>query len=101
VVLQKVDSSGDKRKLNDKPLVSFLANNLVIYSDNPMQGDSVRSVNTYLKRDPQKSFFSLIWKNIYQGLEKTVVKNKKIEELAKKKGKKEGFFKRLFGKKNK
>ena len=101
IVLQKVDSSGEKRELNDKPLVSFLANNLVIYSDNPMQGDSVRSVNTYLKRDPQKSFFSLIWKNIYQGLEKTVVKNKKIEELAKKKGKKEGFFKRLFGKKNK
>ncbi|MBS1688097.1 MAG: hypothetical protein JSS96_05195 [Bacteroidetes bacterium] len=101
IILQKVDSSGEKRKLNDKPLISFLANNIVIYSDNPMKGDSVRSVSTYLKRDPQKSFFSLIWKNIFQGLEKTVVKNKQIEEMAKKKGKKEGFFKRLFGKKNK
>ncbi|MGN6569117.1 MAG: hypothetical protein ACTHJ0_14245 [Flavipsychrobacter sp.] len=101
IVLQRVDSSGAKRKLNDKPIVSFLANTIVFYSDNPAPGQELRSVDTYLKRDPQKSFFSLIWKNIYQGLEKTAVKNKTIEEAAQKKGKKKGLLKILFGKKNK
>lgn|GEM_PF-888633 len=99
--LQAAKKTGDTPRIKDKHVTSFLANNFVFYSDNPMPGEHLRSASASVKRDPYKSFFGLIWKNIYSGLEQTVVKSKTLENVAKKHGKKEGIFQRLFGKKNK
>ncbi|OJW82504.1 MAG: hypothetical protein BGO69_17820 [Bacteroidetes bacterium 46-16] len=102
VAPQNVD---DPKKLSDKPLLSFLTNNLVIYTDNPMEGEPVRTESDYVPRDIHKSFFNLVWKCIFNPVQKTAVRSDNIEQtLEDKQNKKnatKGFFRRLFGGKKK
>lgn len=97
VVLNKVE---DDKGMHQQKFLSFIANNLILYPSNPMPGKEVRTVTTELERDPYKSFFSLIWKNIYMGAQKTALRNEKLAELGKKDkdGKKPSVIKTLFGK---
>jgi hypothetical protein len=102
VAPQSVD---DPKQLSDKPLLSFLTNNLVIYTDNPMEGEPVRTESDYVKRDIHKSYFNLVWKCIFNPVQKTAVRSDNIEQtLEDKQNKKnatKGFFRRLFGGKKK
>jgi hypothetical protein len=83
-------------------LLSSLADKLVLYPSNPMPGESVRSVTTTVHRDAGHGLIYLIWQNIYQGAQKTAVRNDKVAALAgaktddNPKPKKKGFFHRLF-----
>jgi hypothetical protein len=92
----------DDRKTKKGPF-SFLADALVLYTDNPMPGEPVRKASTTLKRDPAHGLISLIWQNVYLGAQKTAVRNDKFIALAggktddDSKPKKKGFFKKLFG----
>ncbi len=100
-----------KKKPNNENdgLLSFIANNVFIYTHNPMPGQELRHVKTYVKRDEYKSFFNLIWKNIFQAAQKTAIRDPKIIELIQKQGntkskpakkeRKKGRFKNLFKKK--
>jgi len=72
VALEDVDEQGN---MSRKGLMSFFANNVLLYSDNPMQGQPVRQVTTSVTRDPYKSFFNLIWKNIFEGALRTALRN--------------------------
>jgi hypothetical protein len=107
ISLFKFDST--ERKRLKGPLV-YLADALVLYPNNPMGDKPPRSTDSYLKRDPNKGFISLVWQNIYLGAQKTAVRNQKILALSGNKQddqqpeqqkKKKNFFQRLFGKKNK
>ena len=95
----------DKRKSKRGPL-SFLANALVLYPDNPMKGKEVRTVSTTFARDTTKGFISMIWENVLRGAQKTAVRSDALINIAEggesKKGEKpkKGLFKRLFGKKH-
>ncbi|HZG23015.1 MAG TPA: hypothetical protein VEZ17_00475 [Chitinophagaceae bacterium] len=63
--------------LKKRGLLSFIANNFVIKSKNPAEGQAVRIEKAAYERDTQRSFFNLVWKTIFTGSGKTVEYNKK------------------------
>lgn len=81
ILQDETDEYGDKKQSG---LLSFLANNLILYSANPMPGEKVRHINTYIKRDSLKSYFNLVWKNIHQGVQETTIRNMSVIEWIKK-----------------
>jgi hypothetical protein len=92
------------RKSEHGPL-SFLANTLLLYRQNPMPGKDVRKVSTTFARDSTKGFISMIWENVLRGAKKTAIRSDALinitdgPETQKGEKPKKGFFKRLFGKK--
>lgn len=80
-----------------KGLISFIANNMILYSANPMPGEKVRSINTYEQRDELKSFFNLIWRNILHGVRETTIRDMEVIRWLQKneKAKKAGGEKKL------
>lgn len=99
----KKDSSGIKRM----GFISFIANNIFMYSDNPAPNEPIRTVTSYAVRNEHTSFFNLIWSNVFTGVLKTVMRSEDIANrlqqraLGKQREKKKGFFKGLFRKKEK
>lgn len=81
ILEDETDEFGDKKQ---KGLLSFLANNLILYSANPMPGEKPRIIETYIERDSLKSYFNLVWKNIHQGVQKTTIRNMSVIEWIKK-----------------
>ena len=69
VNLLKEDEDGEKKK---KGFLSFLANNILIKNDNPSKGEAVRTANVTFEREPQASFFNLMWKSVFVGIRETV-----------------------------
>ncbi len=65
----------DKKK---KRFISFIANNMILFSANPMPGEQPRRINTYVERDEMKSFFNLIWQNILYGVRETTIRDMEI-----------------------
>ncbi len=71
-----------KSRLKKKGLLSILANALVLYSDNPSVDGKFTSAPINFKRQPTSSFFSFIWKTLYQGVKFSVgVSPKKEAEI--------------------
>ena len=71
-----------KERLVKKGLISFLANTLIIYSDNPNVEGKFTSANINYKREKTASFFNYIWKTLYQGVKYSVgVSPKKEAEI--------------------
>ncbi|MBC8035185.1 MAG: hypothetical protein H7Y03_13630 [Chitinophagaceae bacterium] len=62
----------DGDTLKKRGLLSFFANNFVIYKSNPEKGDAPRVEKAVHKHNPQKSFFNLVWKTIFAGAANTV-----------------------------
>lgn len=63
--------------LKKRKFLSFLANTFILKSENPMKGKAVTVVYPTFTRDPQKSFFNLVWKTIFTGIKMTAGINKK------------------------
>lgn len=106
--LQKVKEDGEMKK---QGFLSFVANNILIYKDNPMQGEPVRTQAAQVERDIHKSFFNLIWATIFDAAKKTAARNDDVVNmLGKKKDKKavkkddddkKGLFERIMDGPNK
>lgn len=72
ILLNKVEPDGS---LDRKGLISFLANRLVIYKENPDGDDGERIAdNIGVQRDVSKSFFNFIWKTLYTAAGKIVLR---------------------------
>ncbi|RYG25076.1 MAG: hypothetical protein EOO01_42955 [Chitinophagaceae bacterium] len=70
VAMLKKDT--EKNKLVRQGLISFLANNLIIYSDNPSADKKfTRAVINYT-RPETASFFSFIWRSLFTGIKYSV-----------------------------
>lgn len=63
------DENGKKK---EKGLLSFLANTVLIKNDNPTKGDEPRVAKVSFQREPQASFFNLMWKTVFVGIRETV-----------------------------
>jgi hypothetical protein len=61
-----------KNGLAKKALLSILANALIIYSDNPSSDGKFTSAKIDFKREPTASFFSFVWKTLFQGVKFSV-----------------------------
>ncbi len=61
-----------KQRLVRQGLISFLANNLVIYSDNPSIEGKFTSATINYRREITASFFNYIWKTLFQGVKYSV-----------------------------
>jgi len=61
-----------KDRLVRQGLISFLANNLVIYSDNPSAEGKFTSATINYQREITASFFNYIWKTLFQGVKYSV-----------------------------
>lgn len=68
-ILKKEDGSN---KFKKKGLISFIANLMVIKDENPMKGE-VRVAHPHFTRDPNKSFFNLVWKTLFTGIKESVL----------------------------
>ncbi|MES1216402.1 MAG: hypothetical protein ABUT20_12875 [Bacteroidota bacterium] len=70
----------DDGKVKKRKLLSFLVNNLVVYQDNPMNGKERKAVNIQTIRDPQKSFFNLIWKTMFNSFKEITIRIDKLKD---------------------
>ncbi|RZL46277.1 MAG: hypothetical protein EOP00_15490 [Pedobacter sp.] len=61
-----------KQRLVKKGLLSILANALVIYSDNPNAEGKFTSATINFEREAKASFFSFIWRSLFQGVKYSV-----------------------------
>ncbi len=75
-LLKKVDG---KTELQKQGLISMLANNLIIQSNNPGKNGVLRPGPIDLKREPTTSFFSFLYKGLLDGLKPSVGFDKKTE----------------------
>ena len=76
IMKEKTDKKKEKRK---KGFMTFIANNMMLHSNNPSRGSQrPRKVNTYIKRNPHKSFFNIIWRNIHQGVQETTIRDMNV-----------------------
>jgi hypothetical protein len=70
VNILKKDEGTDKFK--HKGLISFLANMLFIKDSNPAKGET-RIGHPHFTRDPEKSFFNLVWKTLFTGIKEVAL----------------------------
>lgn len=80
ILLNKVE---EDKSFNKRGFLSFLANRLVIYKENPKDGDERVATNIPLQRDPTRSFFNLVWKTLYTSAADIVLRpaaQRKIEK---------------------
>jgi hypothetical protein len=68
-ILKKEDGTHEYKK---KGLISFFANALVIKDSNPAKGET-RTGHPHFTRDPQKSFFNLVWKTLFTGIKEVAL----------------------------
>lgn len=91
--------------LRARPLLNFLANNLLLYEANPMPGDSLRVATIGLARGRYRSLFQFVWKGIAQGCLETAIRKGPAYEMAMRRKEAKAhphqkFFKGLFPKRN-
>lgn len=68
----KLLEESENGKTEKKKLLSFLANTILIKNDNPSKDEAVRTANIRWSRDPQASFFNLMWKSVFVGIREIV-----------------------------
>ncbi|WP_343669199.1 hypothetical protein [Chitinophaga sp.] len=68
-ILEKKEGSHEFKK---KGLMSFIANLMVIRNENPGKEKTIIAHPAYT-RDPNKSFFNLVWKTLFTGIKETAL----------------------------
>ena len=91
--------------VHSRIFLSFLANKLLLYPENPMPGEAFRIARTGVARGNTRSFFLMVWKNILQGCVKSAVRDDGAMDIVKHKAAQKGktkqkFFKGLFPKRH-
>jgi len=71
----------DEKELKGKGLLSFLLNKALLYPANPLPSAQVRSISTTIMRQPDQSFFNLLWSSIRKGALLTAGRNEKIADM--------------------
>ncbi len=73
--------TGKKGGIGDG-ILTFLANEILLKSNNPKFIGKLRIGEVYAKRNPQKAVFNYIWKSMLSGIESTLGYNKKQQRKA-------------------
>jgi hypothetical protein len=73
------------KSFDRKGLISFIANRLIIYKENPMKNEEERKANgVRVQRDATRSFFNLIWKTMFTASGKIVLRPRGQRKLQRK-----------------
>lgn len=99
--LKKFDS--DDSDVHSRFFLSFLANKILLHQSNPEPGGHLRVVETEVARGNIRSFFLVLWRNVYQACGKTAIREDGAYDIVKRKAANKGkpktkFFKGLFPK---
>jgi hypothetical protein len=82
ILLNKVEPD---KSFDRKGLLSFFANRLIIYKENPMKDEEERKASgVTVQRDITRSFFNLIWKTMFTASGKIVLRpmgQRKIQRM--------------------
>jgi hypothetical protein len=71
--LSMLEKNKEGKGMNDKNLLSFLANALVIRNSNPAkEGEAVQKKEASFDRDPNSGFMNLVWKTAFTGILRTI-----------------------------
>ena len=79
----------DDGALGKKHVTTLLADKFLLRSANPKPRQDVRNAQPEVERDPTKSFFNVVWKSIFTGVLQTVGRGDLVENLVKRKARKE------------
>ncbi len=60
--------SDDSGKLKGRGILSFLANTFIVHKSNPRKNETAKPKAASSERDPQRSFFFLVWKSMLKGI---------------------------------
>ena len=84
-LLEKEDDGG----LGKKHVTTLVADKLLLRKANPMPREDLRTAQPAVDHDPTKSFFNLVWKNIFTGMLQTVGRGSVIEKAVERQARKE------------
>jgi hypothetical protein len=83
ILINQVEPDGSFDK---KGLMSFFANRMVIYKENPMEDEAERTANNIrVQRDPTRSFFSFVWKTLFTSAGEIVIRPAAQRKMEKRK----------------
>ncbi|MCW3121419.1 MAG: hypothetical protein JWQ38_911 [Flavipsychrobacter sp.] len=96
-----LDKMTKKDEMKPRRVGTVMANHVYLYTDNPMPGGKLRTGTSQVSRNRMRSFFGLIFTNLRECVDKTVVKDQELaENIATmsdgRKHKKKGVFKAFF-----
>lgn len=60
------------KKLQRSPILSLVANNLLLKEDNPSKAEPVRTGKISFTRPDSISFYSMIWKSLFTGIKENI-----------------------------
>lgn len=73
--IRLLEKDRDEKELDTRRVMSIFANKM-IDDDNPQKGEETRVASVNISRNPNRSFFYLIWQSIFTGVKETLgVKN--------------------------
>jgi hypothetical protein len=79
LTVQKKDEDNGNR-LKGRWLVSFIANKVLMYPNNPMPDEGIRTATFHVDRNPTGSFFNLVWMSLFMGMQKTIARDSSLPE---------------------
>jgi len=68
-------------QLQKQGFISFIANNLILNTSNPINGEPVKKTTASYSRNIHQSFFNVIWKTILIGILKTIGYETGVEKV--------------------
>ncbi len=71
VQLMRYDTT--QKRLRRQPVLSLLANELLLHPDNPLPGGPMRIVRTSYLRPETQPFFSALWRALFAGIKETAI----------------------------
>jgi hypothetical protein len=87
------------KSLDKKGLLSFFANRLLVYKENPMKGEERKAISVRVQRDMTRSFFNLVWKTMFASAGEIVLRPMGQRKIEKRKERQERKEERNTGKK--
>ncbi len=84
-----INKVGADKTFDRKGFLSFLANRLVIYKENPMNGEERKASSIRVERDATRSFFNLVWKTMFASAGEIVLRPMAQRKIERKKEREE------------
>jgi hypothetical protein len=62
-----------QKSVRQQPMLSMLANQLLLHPANPLSGHALRRAQTEYLRPPEQPFFGALWRSLFESIKETVI----------------------------